>query len=240
MGRSLISLAQLLETDLEAVCRDLREELGAAGRPPAADHRRRRLPRLLPGAGGAALEPARAAAPPIDVTVYDNYVRGVPAWLEALRARPAPRRSSRHDMTAAAARRTWADFDYIIHAAGIASPIYYRAAPARDDGRQHQRACATCSTTRVAERDAGRPARGLPVLLVERDLRRPGAASAIPTPETYRGNVSCTGPRACYDESKRFGETLCVTFAQQYGRAGQDRAAVQQLRPGPEDHRPAA
>jgi nucleoside-diphosphate-sugar epimerase len=39
---------------------------------------------------------------------------------------------------------------------------------------------------------------------------------AIPTPETYRGNVSCTGPRACYDESKRYGETLCVTFAHQY------------------------
>jgi nucleoside-diphosphate-sugar epimerase len=38
----------------------------------------------------------------------------------------------------------------------------------------------------------------------------------IPTPETYRGNVSCTGPRACYDESKRYGETLCVTFAQQF------------------------
>jgi len=30
-------------------------------------------------------------------------------------------------------------------------------------------------------------------------------------------NVSCTGPRACYDESKRFGETLCVNFAQQHG-----------------------
>jgi dTDP-glucose 4,6-dehydratase/UDP-glucuronate decarboxylase len=39
----------------------------------------------------------------------------------------------------------------------------------------------------------------------------------IPTPETYRGNVSCTGPRACYDESKRFGETLCVNFAQRFG-----------------------
>src|SRR4029453_12052211 len=38
----------------------------------------------------------------------------------------------------------------------------------------------------------------------------------IPTPETYRGNVSCTGPRACYDESKRYGETLCVHFARQY------------------------
>jgi nucleoside-diphosphate-sugar epimerase len=42
---------------------------------------------------------------------------------------------------------------------------------------------------------------------------------SIPTPETYRGYVSCTGPRACYDESKRFGETLCVNFAQQRGIA---------------------
>jgi len=34
----------------------------------------------------------------------------------------------------------------------------------------------------------------------------------IPTPEDYRGNVSCTGPRACYDESKRLAETLCTTY----------------------------
>ena len=34
----------------------------------------------------------------------------------------------------------------------------------------------------------------------------------IPTKETYRGNVSCTGPRACYDESKRLGETMSVLF----------------------------
>ncbi len=39
----------------------------------------------------------------------------------------------------------------------------------------------------------------------------------IPTREDYRGNVSCTGPRACYDESKRYGETLCVTFYRQFG-----------------------
>ena len=38
----------------------------------------------------------------------------------------------------------------------------------------------------------------------------------IPTPETYRGNVSCTGARSCYDESKRYGETLCVFFTQQH------------------------
>ena len=38
----------------------------------------------------------------------------------------------------------------------------------------------------------------------------------IPTDEEYRGLVSCTGPRACYDESKRFGETICWVYAKQY------------------------
>jgi len=40
---------------------------------------------------------------------------------------------------------------------------------------------------------------------------------AIPTREDYRGFVSCTGPRACYDESKRLSETLCILYHQQYG-----------------------
>jgi dTDP-glucose 4,6-dehydratase/UDP-glucuronate decarboxylase len=39
----------------------------------------------------------------------------------------------------------------------------------------------------------------------------------IPTKETYCGNVACMGPRACYDESKRLGETLCYIYAQHYG-----------------------
>lgn len=30
-----------------------------------------------------------------------------------------------------------------------------------------------------------------------------------PQREEYRGNVSCTGPRACYDEGKRAAEALC-------------------------------
>jgi dTDP-glucose 4,6-dehydratase/UDP-glucuronate decarboxylase len=39
---------------------------------------------------------------------------------------------------------------------------------------------------------------------------------AIPTPEDYRGFVSCTGPRACYDESKRLAETLCTVYFRLY------------------------
>jgi UDP-glucuronate decarboxylase len=37
--------------------------------------------------------------------------------------------------------------------------------------------------------------------------------------ESYRGNVSCQGPRACYDESKRVGETLCYIFHSRNGTA---------------------
>ncbi|MGE0787938.1 MAG: UDP-glucuronic acid decarboxylase family protein [Sandaracinaceae bacterium] len=33
-----------------------------------------------------------------------------------------------------------------------------------------------------------------------------------PQPESYRGFVNPIGPRACYDEGKRIGETLCVDF----------------------------
>lgn len=39
-----------------------------------------------------------------------------------------------------------------------------------------------------------------------------------PQPESYRGNVNCTGPRACYDEGKRAAETLTFDFAR-CGRA---------------------
>ena len=39
----------------------------------------------------------------------------------------------------------------------------------------------------------------------------------IPIQESYRGNVSTLGPRACYDESKRLGETLCYIYKQYFG-----------------------
>jgi UDP-glucuronate decarboxylase len=38
-----------------------------------------------------------------------------------------------------------------------------------------------------------------------------------PQHEDYLGNVSTTGPRACYDEGKRGAETLFFDYARQYG-----------------------
>ena len=38
-----------------------------------------------------------------------------------------------------------------------------------------------------------------------------------PQTESYRGNVNTTGPRACYDEGKRFSETLFRDFHRMHG-----------------------
>lgn len=41
-----------------------------------------------------------------------------------------------------------------------------------------------------------------------------------PQKEEYRGNVSTTGPRSVYDESKRFGETITAAFVRSKGLDG--------------------
>ena len=38
-----------------------------------------------------------------------------------------------------------------------------------------------------------------------------------PQPETYWGNVDSVGPRACYDEAKRFGEALLTSMRRVHG-----------------------
>lgn len=38
-----------------------------------------------------------------------------------------------------------------------------------------------------------------------------------PQRESYRGNVSSIGPRACYDEGKRSAETLCMDYRRKHG-----------------------
>jgi UDP-glucuronate decarboxylase len=43
-----------------------------------------------------------------------------------------------------------------------------------------------------------------------------GDPEVHPQTESYNGNVNIRGPRSCYDESKRFGETLVVAYEQVY------------------------
>lgn len=47
-----------------------------------------------------------------------------------------------------------------------------------------------------------------------------GDPEVHPQREEYRGNVSTTGPRACYDEGKRFGEAITSVYVREYGLDG--------------------
>lgn len=47
-----------------------------------------------------------------------------------------------------------------------------------------------------------------------------GDPDISPQNENYRGNVSTTGPRSVYDESKRFGETIVTAFVRKKGLDG--------------------
>ncbi len=44
-----------------------------------------------------------------------------------------------------------------------------------------------------------------------------GNATEIPTPEEYTGNVNPIGPRSCYDEAKRCGESFVMAYHLEYG-----------------------
>jgi UDP-glucuronate decarboxylase len=154
-----------------------------------------------------------AASQPIRVTVLDNFIRGVPEWLTALESDPNLR-LLKHDITQPLPQEL-GDHQYLIHAASIASPTYYRQYPietmdANVGGLRHILDYA------LRQKERGKPVEGL-LFYSSSEIYGDPTPADIPTPETYRGSVSCTGPRACYDESKRYGETLCVNFARQHG-----------------------
>jgi nucleoside-diphosphate-sugar epimerase len=149
----------------------------------------------------------------ISLTVYDNYSRGVPDWLKALDGSDHLA-LVKHDVTNPLPGNI-GDFQYIIHAACIASPTYYRRCPietmdANVNGLRYLLEYAK------RQKEKGKAVEGF-LFYSTSEIYGDPQPENIPTPETYRGNVSCTGPRACYDESKRYGETLCVNFAQQHG-----------------------
>lgn len=99
--------------------------------------------------------------------------------------------------------------DYIIHAAGIASPIYYRQSPLE-----------TIDVTILGVRNLLELAREKNVqsflYFSSSEIYGNPDPTFIPTPETYRGHVSSIGPRSPYDESKRLGETICMVYNSLY------------------------
>ena len=93
-------------------------------------------------------------------------------------------------------------FTHIYHLACAASPPHYQADP---EHTMLTNVLGTRNMLRLAEETGAR-------LLLTSTSEVYGDPEVHPQTEDYRGWVSCTGPRACYDEGKRAAETLAFDF----------------------------
>ncbi|MDR0578962.1 MAG: NAD-dependent epimerase/dehydratase family protein [Candidatus Accumulibacter sp.] len=140
------------------------------------------------------------------VYALDNYVFGKPGWAREIAEHPlfTVREGdvTREDFAFAG------DADLIFHLASLASPVHYRRHPIETMDAD------VVGLRRLLDfyRD-----KGIFNLLFYSTSEVYGdpAPDAVPTRETYWGNVNTSGPRACYDESKRYAETLCYNFHHQ-------------------------
>lgn len=95
--------------------------------------------------------------------------------------------------------------DYIIHAAGLASPIYYRKFPIESIN------CTVLGLHHLMNYASQKAIKSF-LFFSSSEIYGNPREEEVPTKETYNGNVSCTGPRSCYDEAKRLGETICASY----------------------------
>ncbi len=144
------------------------------------------------------------------VICLDNFQVGCPQWLTKLSGAGQVELRKFNVVTDDIADVPGAaEADYIYHMASIASPIFYRKYPIETLDAN------IWGLRRLLDFYREKPIKGL-VFYSSSEIYGDPTPENIPTPETYRGNVDCQGPRACYDEAKRFGETMCYLFHQKY------------------------
>ena len=98
------------------------------------------------------------------------------------------------------------DLDAVLHLASLASPVFYRDYPIKT---LKVGALGTHKTLGLAkEKDA--------TYLFTSTSEVYGDPEVNPQPEEYRGNVDPYGPRSCYDESKRYGESLVRAYREKH------------------------
>ena len=99
------------------------------------------------------------------------------------------------------------DIHYILNLASPASPIDFRRIPleimqVNSEGTGHLLRLAKEKKARFLEASTSEVY---------------GDPEVHPQQETYLGRVNTLGPRGCYDESKRFAETITMTFHRHFG-----------------------
>lgn len=144
------------------------------------------------------------------VICLDNFAIGEPKWLKELVDDYNLELHQFNIITDDIAGIPRAEeVDYIFHMASIASPVFYRRYPIEtlDANVWGLRSLLEYYKDKNLKKLA---------FFSSSEIYGDPDAEHIPTDENYRGNVDCKGPRSCYDEAKRFGETLCYLFNQQY------------------------
>ena len=99
------------------------------------------------------------------------------------------------------------DLTWVFHLASPASPPLYQQMPLET---------LRVNTTGLKEALMYATPRGARVIFASTSEVY-GDAAVHPQPEHYWGNVNSFGPRACYDEAKRFGEALVYSWNQVHG-----------------------
>lgn len=144
------------------------------------------------------------------IICLDNFQVGYPQWLQQLNQEGKVELHKFNVITDDIAQVPGAaEADYIYHMASIASPLFYRKYPIETLDAN------IWGLRRLLDFYCEKNIKGL-VFYSSSEIYGDPTPENIPTPESYRGNVDCQGPRACYDEAKRFGETMCYLFHQRY------------------------
>lgn len=112
----------------------------------------------------------------------------------------------KHDVTKPLQSTT--DFDYIVHAASGANPTEYALHPVE---------VMKSNIDGVVNLIEYGLHHGMKRFLYVSSGEVYGEGDGRVFTETYSGYVDCTSPRACYPSSKRAAETLCVSYAREYG-----------------------
>lgn len=149
----------------------------------------------------------------IQLLCVDNLILGKPAWQTRLEKNPHFKFFAMGAETINTETIPELPYvNYIIHMASIASPVYYRLHPLETFQAN------VCGLECLGNLflDGGLPHLRRLLCLSSSEIYGNPDPDHIPTREDYAGLVSCTGPRACYDEAKRVCETLCWIYSEHY------------------------
>ncbi len=144
------------------------------------------------------------------IIALDNFMLGKPEWMSKLEKTDLFQVEKFDIITDNIKEVENAEqANLIIHMASVASPIFYRKYPIETIDANVE------GLRTLLEFYLDKNIKGFLFFSTSEIYGNPNDEN-VPTTEEYNGNVSCTGPRACYDESKRYGETICKLYAQKY------------------------